>query len=136
MLWGAGFATYLAKTPEGGRATRLARWQEVVGIHSFTFKRTLTTESELLQWKAMGLPSDDLSQENGLVIRYAQDRVPFIIDPASAATSWLKTILAQDKNRPLEVVTQFDTRFLNQVELAVRFGKTLLILEADGLEPA
>eukprot|EP01033_Poteriospumella_lacustris_P002713 gene2718-1970_t len=136
MLLAAGFATYLAKTPEDVRATMLARWQEVVGIHSFTFKRTLTTESELLQWKAMGLPSDDLSQENGLVIRYAQDRVPFIIDPASAATSWLKTILAQDKNRPLEVVTQFDTRFLNQVELAVRFGKTLLILEADGLEPA
>jgi dynein heavy chain 2 len=136
MLLAAGFSTYLAKTPEDVRSTMLNRWQEVVGIQNFSFKRTLTTESELLQWKGMGLPSDDLSQENGLVIRYAQDRVPFIIDPASAASSWLKTILGQDKNRPLEVVTQFDSRFLNQVELAVRFGKTLLIFEADGLEPA
>lgn len=41
----------------------------------------LSTESELLTWKAMQLPADDLSQENGLVIKYAGDRVPFIIDP-------------------------------------------------------
>lgn len=136
MLLAAGFATYLAKTPEDVRATMLKRWQEIVGIDGFIFKRTLSTESELLQWKSIGLPSDDLSQENGLVIRHSQDRIPFIIDPASAATPWLKAILAQEKNRPLEVVTHFDARFMNQVELGVRFGKTLLIVEADGLEPA
>jgi dynein heavy chain 2, cytosolic len=135
MLLAAGFATYLAKTPEDIRADRIASWQGITGLPSFSFKRVMSTESELLQWKSVGLPSDDLSQENSLVISNASDRVPFIIDPASASTEWLKSILSTDKSRPLEVVTHHDPRFTNQVELAVRFGKTLLILEVDGVEP-
>jgi dynein heavy chain 2, cytosolic len=136
MLLAAGFANYLAKAPENVRATMVSKWQNITNIQNFIFKRVMSTESELLQWKALGLPADDLSQENGLVICSATDRVPFIIDPASVAINWLKSTLAADKSRPLEVVTQFDPRFMNQVELAVRFGKALLILEADGLEPA
>lgn len=57
----------------------------------------MSSESELLQWKAMGLPSDDLSQENALVIaqyhRQTMSRIPFIIDPAAVATDWLKQYL-------------------------------------------
>lgn len=73
--------------------------------------------------------------ENGLTIVNSRDRIPFIIDPANAATDWLRSVLALDKTRPVEVVIQHDSRFVNQVELAVRFGKTLVILEADGVEP-
>lgn len=135
MLLAAGFTTYLAKAPEDVRSKMISKWQEITGVQGFIFKRAMSTESELLQWKIMGLPSDDLSQENSLVISNTTDRVPFIIDPASAATAWLKSILSNDRTRPLEVVTPFDVRFMNTVELAVRFGKTLLILEADGLEP-
>jgi dynein heavy chain 2 len=142
MLLAAGFATYLAKAPEDVRASMISHWIDIVGIgggsgpnSGFAFKRVMSTESELLQWKSMGLPSDDLSQENGLVIMNAADRVPLIIDPASAATEWLRSILSNDKSRPLEVITQHDSRFANQVELAVRFGKTLVILEVDGVEP-
>jgi dynein heavy chain 2 len=61
--------------------------------------------------------------------------VPFIIDPASAATDWLRATLSKDKHRPLEAITHHSGRFANQVELAVRFGKTLLITEVDGVEP-
>lgn len=135
MLLAAGFTTYLAKAPEDVRAKMISKWQDITNVQGFIFKRAMSTESELLQWKMMGLPSDDLSQENSLVISNSTDRVPFIIDPASAATAWLKSILSNDRARPLEVVTPFDVRFMNTVELAVRFGKTLLILEADGLEP-
>lgn len=135
MLLAAGFTTYLAKAPEDTRASLMSIWLETTGVKSFSFKRAMSTESELLQWKAMGLPADDLSQENGLVIVNTPDRVPFIIDPASVCTEWLKSVLSKDKNHPLEVVTHHDARFTNQVELAVRFGKTLLILEVDGVEP-
>ena len=36
---------------------------------------------------------------------------------------------------PLEVINFHDSRFANSVELAVRFGKTLVILEVDTIEP-
>ncbi len=136
MLLAAGFSTYLAKAPEDIRVSMINHWQDITGVsETFSFKRVMSTESELLTWKSMGLPADDLSQENALVINNATDRVPFIIDPASAATEWLRCVLGKDKTRPLEVVTHHDSRFNNQVELAVRFGKTLLILEVDGVEP-
>jgi dynein heavy chain 2 len=136
MLLAAGFCTYLAKEPEDVRAELIAQWQEITGAQSaFAFKRTMSTESELLQWKTMGLPSDDLSQENALVITNASDRVPFIIDPASAATEWLKSMLSRDQKAPLEMVQHHDPRFSLQVELAVRFGKILVVLEVDGVEP-
>ena len=138
MLLAAGFSTYLAKEPEDVRAQMIRHWQDITGTSesgTFAFKRIMSTESELLQWKGMGLPSDDLSQENALVITNSSDRVPFIIDPASAATDWLKCVLGNDKQRPLEVVTHHDNRFTNQVELAVRFGKILIVVEVDGVEP-
>jgi dynein heavy chain 2, cytosolic len=140
MLLAAGFATYLSKTPEDMRESMLKTWLDLLSPYlqqtTFSFKYSLSTESELLTWKAMSLPADDLSQENALTVAYAgSQRVPFIIDPASAATDWLKDYLSRDKSRPLEVVTYHDPRFTNQVELAVRFGKTLLVLEADGVEP-
>jgi len=97
------------------RAQLIAQWQELSGVSGFSFKRVMSTESELLQWKSLGLPSDDLSQENGLVITSLTDRVPLIIDPASAAVDWLRNILGKDRNRPLEVVSHHDKRFSNQV---------------------
>jgi len=135
MLLAAGFVTYLAKAPEDIRAQLITQWQDLSGVQNFSFKRVMSSESELLLWKSMGLPSDDLSQENGLVITSLTDRVPLIIDPASAAVDWLRGTLGKDRNRPLEVISHHDKRFANQLELSVRFGKTLIILEVDGLEP-
>ena len=135
MLLAAGFATYLAKTPEDVRTDKIILWQSITGLTNFIFKKLLSTEGELLLWKSFGLPSDDLSQENSIVISNIKERVPFIIDPASASIEWLKCLLGKDKSRPLETITHHDVRFTNQIELAVRFGKTLLILEVDGVEP-
>jgi hypothetical protein len=44
------------------------------------------------------------------------------------AAAWLQTHLqaAQRKSQAIEVVVQQDPRFLNQLELAVRFGKLLV----------
>lgn len=62
MLLAAGFSTYLAKTSEDVRAEKLAVWLKLTDMSSFSFRRTLSTESEMLQWKVMGLPADELSQ--------------------------------------------------------------------------
>ena len=59
MLLAAGFVTYLSKAPEDIRASLMAQWQEITTQSIFSFKRVMSTESELLQWKSMGLPSDD-----------------------------------------------------------------------------
>ncbi|CAM9144794.1 unnamed protein product [Heterosigma akashiwo] len=137
MLLAAGFQTYLVKAPENVRESMVVQWCDYTGLMPTNFKKLMSTESQLLIWKSQGLPADDLSQENALVVERSGDsgRVPFIIDPANAATDWLKWFLAQDSTRPLEMVTSQDPRFTSTVELAVRFGKTLLVLDIDGVEP-
>ena len=204
LLLAAGFLTYLSRCPEDARAESVAEWCALVGVSAFDFRRLLATESTLLAWKQAGLPADPLSQENAVVVdRTPRARVPFVIDPADAARSWLLAHYGGDARRPLEVVQSADPRstavsgtrstvsrrfarpskpsssvgsspirpflgplifsargldiwiqtslamirttsvevargvfrFTTAVELAVRFGKTLLVLDVDGLEP-
>ena len=132
-LIAAGFITYLSKAPEDERRQKLGEWLDKVGLDAQTFsvRRFLSTESEQLIWKGEGLPSDDLSMENALVILHSQ-QTPLLIDPSQRATEWLKVHLKESR---LEVINQQDSNFTTALELAVRFGKTLIIQEVDGVEP-
>lgn len=131
-LLAAGFATYLGGSPEDIRRSMIEDWSEKLGLgKNWAFKSFMSTESELLILKAEGLPADDLSMENSVILLNSVV-VPFIIDPATQATEWLKNHL---KNKKLEVTTQEDERFNNTLELAVRFGKTLIIQEVDKIHP-
>lgn len=40
----------------------------LTGVQQFNLRRFMSTESEQLIWKSQGLPSDDLSMENALII--------------------------------------------------------------------
>uniref|UniRef100_A0AAV2J329 Cytoplasmic dynein 2 heavy chain 1 n=1 Tax=Knipowitschia caucasica TaxID=637954 RepID=A0AAV2J329_KNICA len=127
----AAFITYLSAAPEDRRRQCLDMWMAQSGLQKFDLRSFLCTESEQLIWKSEGLPSDDLSMENALVILQSV-ACPFLIDPSSRATEWLCTHL---KQRRLEVINLQDGNFMTSLELAVRFGKTLVIQEMDSIEP-
>ncbi|XP_051252504.1 cytoplasmic dynein 2 heavy chain 1 isoform X6 [Dicentrarchus labrax] len=134
----AAFITYLSAAPEDRRRHCLETWMAQSGLQKFDLRSFLCSESEQLVWKSQGLPSDDLSMENALVIlqinalKLRSVACPFLIDPSSRATEWLCTHLKQHR---LEVINQQDNNFMTSLELAVRFGKTLIIQEMDGVEP-
>ncbi|XP_065136472.1 cytoplasmic dynein 2 heavy chain 1 [Paramisgurnus dabryanus] len=134
----AAFITYLPAAPEDQRRINLDNWINTSGLEKFDLRHFLCSESEQLIWKSEGLPSDDLSMENALVIlqlnelRSQSVSCPFLIDPSSRATEWLRTHL---KEHRLEIINQQDANFMTVLELAVRFGKTLIIQEMDGVEP-
>ena len=86
-LLASAFFTYLSGEPEDVRTAVTSIWTEIVygasrgqtGSKSqgqgdddqsqeFNFKRFLSSESEQLVWKSKGLPSDNLSLENAIVI--------------------------------------------------------------------
>ena len=131
-LLSAGFITYLAGQSEDKRLEYINQWKEILKVDDkFDVRKFLSTESEQLIWKSQGLPSDELSMENAMVILRSQ-LCPFLVDPSSRATEWLKVHL---KDRKVEVINQQDANFTTQLELAVRFGKTLIVQEVDGVEP-
>uniref|UniRef100_A0A7N6AJF6 Cytoplasmic dynein 2 heavy chain 1 n=1 Tax=Anabas testudineus TaxID=64144 RepID=A0A7N6AJF6_ANATE len=98
----AAFITYLSAAPEDHRRHCLETWMAQSGLQKFDLRSFLCSESEQLIWKSQGLPSDDLSMENALVILQSV-ACPFLIDPSSRATEWLCTHLKQHR---LEVINQ------------------------------
>ena len=67
-LLASAFITYMSSAPEDVRHSCLNGWMEFVGVTDFNLFSFLSTESEQLIWKGEGLPSDDLSIENAMVI--------------------------------------------------------------------
>ncbi|KAG8470560.1 hypothetical protein KFE25_008981 [Diacronema lutheri] len=147
-LMAAAFITYLADEEEATRAAAIARWAELLGgatnggaragaaagleWASFSLQRFLSTEGQMLSWKAAGLPGDVLSMDNALVIQHALN-VPFVIDPSAQATAWLVSHL--QRGGTVETVTPNEARFSTALELSVRFGKTCVVQEVDAIEP-
>ncbi|XP_037796301.1 LOW QUALITY PROTEIN: cytoplasmic dynein 2 heavy chain 1-like [Penaeus monodon] len=127
----AAFITYLSEAPEDTRKATLMHWSKMLHVEDFDLRKFASTEREQLQWKSEGLPSDQLSIENALVILQSA-MTPFLIDPSSRATTWLSEHL---KNSTVEITTQQDPKFATNLELAVRFGKILIIQEVDRVDP-
>ncbi|OON23868.1 ATPase family protein, partial [Opisthorchis viverrini] len=154
-LLSAAFITYLSASPEHVRKSQMCEWVRqltALGMtipneslylqassdpnhfgeaKGFDVLRFLTTEREQLVWRNQGLPSDQLSIENAVVI-LETGMCPFIVDPSSRALNWLKQHL---RERKVEVVSQRSANFTTTLELAVRFGKSLIIQEVDEIEP-
>ncbi|KAJ3042257.1 Cytoplasmic dynein 2 heavy chain 1 [Rhizophlyctis rosea] len=130
-LLSAAFITYLAGESEDVRQRLVAEWKKITGIEQFDVRTVLSTESEQLVWKSQGLPSDALSIENATVTLNGQ-MTPLLVDPSGQAIAWLKTYLS---DRKPEIINQHDETFLRALELAVRFGKTLIVQDTFAIEP-
>ncbi|KAF5224191.1 hypothetical protein ECC02_002777 [Trypanosoma cruzi] len=133
-LLSAAFMTYIAKETEDVRQRYFKQWSDRLNFPSaVTVTGFMRSESDLLQWKSEGLPRDDLSQENAIAMLDAV-QTPLVIDPANQAIEWVKTHL-KNNNVVTEITSVHDERFAHTLELAVRFGKTLLVVDVDGIEP-
>jgi dynein heavy chain 2 len=67
-LLAAAFITYLSMAPEDLRQSLMSEWQDELSMNNFSFTAFLASEKEQLQWLSEGLPSDQLSVQNALII--------------------------------------------------------------------
>ncbi|KAI3384925.1 hypothetical protein SNEBB_000114 [Seison nebaliae] len=85
------------------------------------------------QWTMDGLPLDDFSIENGLLVEHGR-RWPLMIDPQDQANRWIKT---KEIRNGLVVLKLSDPKLLQKLENCVRIGLPLLIEQIDEtLDPA
>ncbi|XP_076467002.1 dynein axonemal heavy chain 1-like [Babylonia areolata] len=101
-----------------------------------TLVGTMSDPVSIRAWQIAGLPNDNLSIENGVIVQFSR-RWPLFIDPQGQANKWVKNM---EKDAGLEVVKQSDKDFLRSLENSVRFGKPCLLenisIELDpALEP-
>ncbi|TPX45912.1 hypothetical protein SeLEV6574_g03556 [Synchytrium endobioticum] len=129
-LIASAFVTYLGGASESVRDAMLKTWSNGLNLIEFDVRQFLANEAMALSWKGSGLPQDALSLQNA-AITLTTAGVPLLVDPGDQAAGWLKLTLA--KFNP-EITHQHDRNFSRTLELAVRFGKTLVIQDIDDIE--
>merc|ERR1712166_1170489 len=99
----------------------------------FSLKKCLGDPVKIRQWNTFGLPTDELSIQNGLFVEWGR-RWPLMIDPQSQANRWIK---AMGKSRKLRVVKLTQGDFLRTLENCIRVGQPVLMENVEeSLDPS
>ncbi|CAJ1028022.1 Dynein heavy chain, N-terminal region 2/Hydrolytic ATP binding site of dynein motor region/AAA domain (dynein-related subfamily)/P-loop containing dynein motor region/P-loop containing dynein motor region D4/Microtubule-binding stalk of dynein motor/ATP-binding dynein motor region/Dynein heavy chain region D6 P-loop domain/Dynein heavy chain AAA lid domain/Dynein heavy chain C-terminal domain containing protein, putative [Leishmania lindenbergi] len=133
-LVAAAFLTYLGQETEDGRRRFLKTWCDRLGFPEvLEVTHFLRTEGDLLQYKSEGLSTDGLSLQNAVVM-LDTEQTPLVIDPANKVVEWMREHLRR-ANTVVETISLHDGRFTHTLELAIRFGKTLIVTEVADIAP-
>ncbi|KAJ5066878.1 intein-containing dynein axonemal heavy chain 10 precursor [Anaeramoeba ignava] len=107
--------------------------EEIPLTSTLQVQELLTTDAEINKWQSEGLPIDQTTVENGILASFGRGmRFPLLIDPQNQLVRWIK----QRHTKNLDVST-FDTNnFLQQLVLAIQYGKHFVFEGADsGFDP-
>jgi dynein heavy chain len=84
--------------------------------------QVLTTPFAIREWNTDGLPRDDFSTENAILVTRGR-RWPLMIDPQEQANRWIKN---KEKASGLKVLKPTDSNVLRIMENCVRLGSPIL----------
>mmetsp|Transcript_20375 Transcript_20375/g.27562 ORF Transcript_20375/g.27562 Transcript_20375/m.27562 type:complete len:149 (+) Transcript_20375:1474-1920(+) len=96
--------------------------KQIPNKDTFSLQLFLSSDVEVSRWSAEGLPSDELSIQNGILTNFAS-RYPLCIDPQMQAVSWIK---AKEAKNSMKLLTFNQADYMKQLEMALRFGNPVL----------
>jgi dynein heavy chain len=98
----------------------------------FSLVDTLGEPVVIRDWNIQGLPADDLSTENGILVTRGR-RWPLMIDPQGQANTWIRNM----EGANLKVVKPSDPKFMRTLENALRTGQSILMEDlGEQIDPA
>ena len=132
-----GFLSYTGPFNQQFRAIVQAEWQLELKRRDIPFSlnidvvERLTDTATIGEWNLQGLPNDELSIQNGIIVTQAP-RYPLLIDPQSQGKAWIK----QKEKDNLIVTTLSHKYFRNNLEDAIQQGLPILIEDVgEELDP-
>lgn len=124
-----GFLSYSGPFNQEYRSKILQSWFDKLKENSIPNSSDLNVTEKLgdpptiSEWNLQGLPNDELSIQNGIIVTKSS-KFPIMIDPQSQGITWIKN--KESTNDML--VTSFDDKyFRNYLEDCIQLGKPLLI---------
>ncbi|XP_062711545.1 cytoplasmic dynein 2 heavy chain 1 [Aedes albopictus] len=130
--------THLSDLSLEDRKVTLERVSELVKGQPFDLDDLVTNQDKII-WESMGLTADQQYRENAVVLNqflqlpFGTTPIPLLIDPTEVGQKWLTNYLNL-MNRTYELTSQSTDRFSYILELAIRFGKILIIRNVNSIE--
>ncbi|KAF7269690.1 hypothetical protein GWI33_017275 [Rhynchophorus ferrugineus] len=123
------FVSYMGPFVSSYREKMVAMWEkEVVALEiptslDFNLINFLSDPTTIREWNIQGLPADNFSTENGIIVTQGS-RWALVIDPQCQAMKWIK---AMEGKNDLQVIDFGMPNFMHVVEKAVQFGQPVLL---------
>ncbi|KAG6939406.1 dynein, axonemal, heavy chain 7, partial [Chelydra serpentina] len=135
VLISAGVIAYLGAFTSAFRQectkdwSKLCKDKNIPCSDNFSLSKTLGDPIKIRAWNIAGLPTDNFSVDNGVIVDNSR-RWPLMIDPQGQANKWIKN---SQKENQLSVIKFTDTDYMRTLENCIQFG-TPLLLENVGEE--
>jgi dynein heavy chain, axonemal len=129
VLISAGVIAYLGAFTKGYRQETIESWGaklkefNIPCSESILISKVLGDPIKIRDWNIAGLPTDQFSIDNAIIVSNAR-RWPLMIDPQGQANKWVKNM---EKESNLVVIKLTDPDFVRSLENAITFGLPVLL---------
>jgi dynein heavy chain 1, cytosolic len=136
ILAGA-FQAYCGNFDHKMRRLLLEEWSDLLDVYNIPHQANidlisfLSKPADLLRWKSLGLPGDELTCQNAILLDKFH-RFPLIIDPSGQAINFILRKYAVDR---IAQTSFLDSSFVKTLGSAIRFGTPLLVQDVDNVDP-